>query len=71
MSLKVGGTVVIDDTKNIVSGTPSVQGTIVSANVLTVPSGTTANRPASPVTGQLYFDTDLGSLVTYTGTEWA
>jgi len=35
------------------------------------PSGTTAQRPGSPATGSLYFDTDLGSLVSYNGTEWA
>lgn len=70
MTLKVSGTVVIDNSANIVSGTPSVQGTIVKANVLTAPSGTTANRPASPVTGSVYFDTDLGTVVTYNGTDW-
>jgi len=70
MALKVSGTTVIDDSKNIPSGTPSVQGTIVTANVLTAPSGTTANRPGSPATGQLYFDTDEGTLVAYDGTDW-
>lgn len=70
MALKVSGTTVIDDSKNIPSGTPSVQGTIVTANVLTAPSGTTANRPASPVTGSVYFDTDEGKLKTFNGTDW-
>lgn len=70
MVLKVSNTTVIDGSKNIVSGTPSVQGTIVTANVLTAPSGTTANRPSSPATGQIYFDTDEGTLVSYSGTEW-
>lgn len=70
MTLKVSGTVVIDNSANIVSGTPSVQGTIVTANVLTAPSGDTASRPAAPVTGQLYFDTDEGTLKTYDGTDW-
>lgn len=70
MALKVSGTTVIDDSKNIPSGTPSVQGTIVTANVLTAPSGTTAQRPASPNTGHIYFDTDEGKLIAYNGTEW-
>ena len=70
MALKVSSTTVIDDSANIPSGTPSVQGTIVTATVLTAPSGNTASRPASPVTGQLYFDTDLGKLVAYNGTDW-
>lgn len=70
MALKVSGTTVIDNSANIPAGTPSVQGTIVTANVLTAPSGTTANRPASPVTGSVYFDTDVGTVVTYNGTDW-
>ena len=70
MALKVSGTTVIDDSKNIPSGTPSVQGTIVTATVLTAPSGTTAQRPASPNTGHIFFDTTLGKIVSYNGTEW-
>ena len=70
MTLKVNGTIVIDNSANIIAGTPSVQGTIVKANVLTTPSGTTANRPASPATGSVYFDTDEGKIVVYNGTEW-
>jgi len=70
MALKVSGTTVIDDSKNIPSGTPSVQGTIVTATVLTAPTGSTAQRPGSPATGQLFFDTDEGTVVTYNGTEW-
>ena len=31
---------------------------------------TTANRPASPVTGQRFFDTDLGQPIWYDGTGW-
>jgi len=71
MGLQINGTNVIDDNLNVVSGTPSVQGTVVTATVAAVPpSGTTANRPASPPTGTLYFDTDEGKLVSYNGTEW-
>jgi hypothetical protein len=70
MALKVSGTTVIDDNKNIPSGTPSVQGTIVTATVLTAPSGTTAQRPGSPATGQLFFDTDEGTIVSFDGTDW-
>ena len=70
MALKVSGTAVIDDSKNIPSGTPSVQGTIVTATVLTAPSGNTASRTASPNTGHIFFDTDLGTLVSFNGSEW-
>lgn len=33
-------------------------------------SGTTAQRPANPSAGQRFFDTTLGQLLTYTGSEW-
>lgn len=70
MALKVSNTTVIDDNKNVVSGTVSVQGTIVTADVITAPSGTTAQRPSSPSAGFLFFDTDLSKLVSYDGTNW-
>ena len=35
-----------------------------------VPTGTTAQRPASPSAGSLRFNTTLGFLENYTGTEW-
>lgn len=34
-------------------------------------SGTTANRPTSPVAGQQYFDTTLSALIYWNGTAWA
>ena len=37
---------------------------------LTVKSGTTADRPATPVAGQMYYDTDVNAPVFYNGTEW-
>ncbi len=70
MALKVSGTTIIDDNKNIPSGTPSVSGTIVTATVITAPSGGTGARTSSPNTGHIFFDTDEGKLVAYNGTEW-
>ena len=37
---------------------------------LTVKSGATTDRPATPVAGQMYYDTDLNVPVFYNGTEW-
>lgn len=37
---------------------------------LTVKSGATADRPATPVAGQMYYDTDVNAPVFYNGTEW-
>ena len=56
MALKVSGTTIIDNSKNIPSGTPSVSGT--------------GARTSSPNTGHIFFDTDEGKLVAYNGTEW-
>ena len=35
-----------------------------------VASGTTAQRPASPTTGAIRFNTDLGKVETYNGSSW-
>ena len=37
---------------------------------LYLPVGTTAQRPASPATGQMRFNTTTGSVETYNGTSW-
>lgn len=37
---------------------------------LTVKSGATTDRPATPVAGQMFYDTDLNAPVFYNGTEW-
>ena len=71
MALKVNNTVVIDNSKNIVSGTPSLKGSIINASgKVKVPAGTTAQRPGSPRTGQTFFDTDEGTIVVWNGSEW-
>lgn len=37
---------------------------------MVIPSGTTAERPTTPVAGQQYFDTDLGKPIWYSGANW-
>lgn len=34
-------------------------------------SGTTANRPANPISGELYYDTTIGGLMVYNGVSWS
>ena len=71
MALKVSGTTVIDDSKNIISSTPHVTGTILQAtNVFKVPDYTTAGRPGSPSIGEIIFDTDEGRTFVWDGAEW-
>lgn len=41
-----------------------------SAFPVIAPSGTTASRPASPTTGQLYLDTDIDVLLVYERAQW-
>jgi hypothetical protein len=46
MALQINTTTVVDDNKNIISGTPSTQGTIVKSTVsYLAPSGATGQRP--------------------------
>lgn len=42
----------------------------VQGSKLGLPSGTTAQRPASPTAGMTRFNTDLASYETYNGTSW-
>lgn len=37
---------------------------------ITPTSGATSARPASPATGQTFFDTTLGKMIVYNGTAW-
>lgn len=37
---------------------------------MVLPSGTTAQRPASPITGQMRFNTTTGSVEVFNGTSW-
>lgn len=56
-----------------ISGSTGVTAdTLVSTGTgaLTLPVGTTAQRPASPATGQLRFNTTLGYTEIYNGTVW-
>jgi hypothetical protein len=50
-----------------------IQGDIVIFNdkVFRVGQGTTANRPASPLAGMLWFNTDLQAFEGYDGVQWA
>ena len=44
--------------------------TINDTQFLTVPAGTTAQRPASPTLGMWRFNTTLGYLEVYNGSSW-
>lgn len=69
MSYKVNNTTVIDDSRNICVCAVNTCCVYVSQE-LSIPSGNSASRPTSNTVGSLYFDTDEGALVTYSGAEW-
>ena len=69
MAYKINGTTVVDNSRNVCACCVT-SCCITASDRLDAPSGTTASRPASPVTGSIYFDTDEGSLLTYDGTAW-
>jgi cytoskeletal protein CcmA (bactofilin family) len=70
--LRINGTTVVDSSGNIdASGEIRVNGNVLSdGNSIKIPTGTTGERPASPATGELRFNTDLNLLEQYDGTEW-
>lgn len=55
-----------------ISLTPGLAGTVdvVSTNALKVPTGTTAQRPATPVPGYVRYNTDAQTFEYYNGTDW-
>lgn len=50
-----------------------IQGTTVidDSGVFYVGTGTTAQRPASPVQGAIWYNTEINSFEGYNGTAWA
>jgi len=59
-TLTVGGTGTVTGAQLVVDSTDSLK----------LPVGTTAQRPASPVTGMYRFNSTTGALEVYTGGEW-
>jgi hypothetical protein len=44
--------------------------TVFTGNSITVPAGTTAQRPASPTTGMIRYNTDIGLIEQYNSAGW-
>lgn len=64
----------IDTASNVSVDVQAANGVLSYADSATgglyLPAGTTAQRPASPATGQMRFNTTTGSVETYNGTSW-
>ena len=52
--------------------TPTFTGdvTMLSTGYVLIPSGTTAQRPVSPVSGEIRYNTDYGQFEGYSGSAW-
>ena len=79
LSLKsfLGGTIEVNPVNTASNVSVNVQaksGVLSYADSTTgglyLPVGTTAQRPASPATGQMRFNITTGSIETYNGTSW-
>jgi hypothetical protein len=64
----------VDTASNVSVNVQAANGQLSYADSATgglfLPVGTTAQRSASPVTGQMRFNTTTGSVETYNGTSW-
>ena len=64
----------VDTASNVSVNVQAANGVLSYADSPTgglyLPVGTTAQRPASPATGQMRFNTTTGSVETYNGTSW-
>jgi hypothetical protein len=64
----------VDTASNVSVDVQAANGVLSYADSTTgglyLPSGTTAQRPVSPATGQMRFNTTTGSVETYNGTSW-
>jgi hypothetical protein len=45
-------------------------GNVTATGAWTIPAGTTAQRPGTPVTGMFRYNTTTGSLEVYNGSSW-
>jgi len=52
------------------STTAVTGGNVTATGAWTIPVGTTAQRPSSPATGMIRFNTTTGKVETYNGSSW-
>jgi len=65
----------VDTASNVTVVIPATTGQLTYADSTTggifLPTGTTAQRPAAPVTGMVRFNTTTGLFETYNGSIWS
>lgn len=68
MAIKIGGTTVVDDSRNITNvDNATLSGTLTlnSVGAMKIPTGNTAERPLNPVDGMIRFNTDKNAIEVY------
>lgn len=70
MALKVGNTIVIDDSRNVINISNTISTTANVTTELNVPVGTTETRPVTPGLGSLRYNTTTVKMEIYNGTTW-
>lgn len=74
MAIKVNGTTVIDDSRNIssiVNLTATGNAVFSTTSHMQIPAGTTAQRPGTNTAGFMRFNTSTGSLEINNGTSFS
>lgn len=78
MAIKIQGTTVIDDSRNVVNilGITATTVNATTANfsgtsAIQLPSGTTNQQPQNPTAGLIRFNTDLGYVEFFDGIAWS
>lgn len=66
MAIKISGSTVIDDSRNGVLNSLSLDGT----SRLKLPVGNSSQRPGTPTQGDLRYNSEVGSIEVYSGTTW-
>jgi len=68
MALKINGTTIVDDSRNIVN---AISATFTGTTHVALPSGTTGQRTGSPAAGMVRYNTTLGNFEGYSDGMWA
>jgi len=67
MAIKIAGTTVIDDNRNLVN---TQSATFTGSGAIKLPSGTTAEQPATPTEGMLRYNSETSQFEGYTSGVW-
>ena len=72
MAIKIGGSTVIDDERNItnIGNLAAASATFSGTGAITFPRGTTEQRPQEPLEGTLRFNTTTGTFEGFSASTW-